>query len=248
MGGAMMVAILLRARRLNLPRSMNQPSLRQAMCIAADAVPAILTPVVIMGGILLGVFTPTEAAVVAALYALLLGFFYYRELRLADLAEILLVTGKQTAQVMFIIAGAGIFGWVLIQQQIPNQVIEQLLTVSDRPWVILLMVNVILLILGMFIEGIAIMIMVVPIFVPLMAKIGVDPVHFGIVLTLNIMIGLLTPPVGLALYVVSDISKVPMSELVVEMWPYLVALLVVLGLVTYVPGFTMFLPHLFGFG
>jgi tripartite ATP-independent transporter DctM subunit len=218
------------------------------MCIAADAVPAILTPVIIMGGILLGVFTPTEAAVVAALYALLLGFFYYRELRLVDLAEILLVTGKQTAQVMFIIAGAGIFGWVLIQQQIPNQVIEQLLTVSDRPWVILLMVNVILLILGMFIEGIAIMIMVVPIFVPLMAKIGVDPVHFGIVLTLNIMIGLLTPPVGLALYVVSDISKVPMSELVVEMWPYLVALLVVLGLVTYVPGFTMFLPHLFGFG
>ena len=101
------------------------------------------------------------------------------------------MTGKQTAQVMFIIAGAGIFGWVLIQQQIPNQVIEQLLTVSDRPWVILLMVNVILLILGMFIEGIAIMIMVVPIFVPLMAKIGVDPVHFGIVLTLNIMIGLL---------------------------------------------------------
>jgi TRAP-type C4-dicarboxylate transport system permease large subunit len=100
----------------------------------------------------------------------------------------------------------------------------------------------------MFIEGIAIMIMVVPIFVPLMAKIGVDPVHFGIVLTLNIMIGLLTPPEGLALYVVSDISKVPMSELVVEMWPYLVALLVVLGLVTYVPGFTMFLPHLFGFG
>ena len=179
---------------------------------------------------------------------MLLGFFYYRELRIADLAEILLVTGRQTAQVMFIIAGAGIFGWVLIQQQIPNQMIEQLLAVSDRPWVILLMVNVILLILGMFIEGIAIMIMVVPIFVPLMAKIGVDPVHFGIVLTLNIMIGLLTPPVGLALYVVADISKVPMSELVVEMWPYMVALLVVLGLVTYVPGFTMFLPHLFGFG
>jgi len=123
-----------------------------------------------------------------------------------------------------------------------------LLSVSSTPWTILLMVNIILLILGMFIEGIAIMIMVVPILVPLMAKIGVDPVHFGIVLTLNIMIGLLTPPVGLALYVVSDISKVPMSELVVEMWPYMVALLVVLGLVTYVPGFTMFLPHLFGFG
>ena len=248
MGGAMMIAIVLRAKRLNLPRSHFQPTLRQAMCIAADALPAIFTPVIIMGGILLGIFTPTEAAVVAALYAMLLGFFYYRELRIGDLAEILLVTGRQTAQVMFIIAGAGIFGWVLIQQQIPNQAIEDLLLVSGMPWVILLMVNIILLILGMFIEGIAIMIMVVPIFVPLMVKIGVDPVHFGIVLTLNIMIGLLTPPVGLALYVVADISKVPMSELVVEMWPYMVALLVVLGLVTYVPGFTMFLPHFFGFG
>jgi tripartite ATP-independent transporter DctM subunit len=248
MGAAMMVAIVLRAKRLNLPRSQSRPTPREALCVAADALPAIMTPVIIMGGILFGTFTPTEAAVVAALYALALGFFYYRELKVSDLAEILLTTGRQTAQVMFIIAGAGIFGWVLIQQQIPNQVIEQLLTVSDRPWVILLMVNVILLILGMFIEGIAIMIMVVPIFVPLMAKIGVDPVHFGIVLTLNIMIGLLTPPVGLALYVVSDISKVPMSELVTEMWPYLVALLVVLGLVTYVPGFTMFLPHFFGFG
>src|SRR5437764_97642 len=136
MGGAMMIAIVLRAKRLNLPRSHFQPTLRQAMCIAADALPAIFTPVIIM---------------------------------------------------------------------------------------------------------------VDPIFVPLMVKIGVDPVHFGIVLTLNIMIGLLTPPVGLALYVVADISKVPMSELVMEMWPYMVALLVVLGLVTYVPGFTMFLPHLFGF-
>src|SRR2546430_792601 len=154
MGGAMMVAIVLRARRLNLPRSHSRPTLRQAMCIAADALPAIFTPVIIMGGILLGVFTPTEAAVVAALYAMLLGFFYYRELRIGDLAEILLVTGRQTAQVMFIIAGAGIFGWVLIQQQIPNQVIEDLLAVSGMPWVILLMVNIILLILGMFIEGI----------------------------------------------------------------------------------------------
>jgi len=136
---------------------------------------------------------------------------------------------------------------VLVQQQIPNLVIDAVLSLSQRPWMVLLLVNIVLFILGMFIEGIAIMIMVFPIFVPLMAKIGVDPVHFGIVMTLNLMIGLLTPPVGLCLYVVADISKVPMSELVVEMWPYLLALVAVLGFVTYVPEFTMFLPRLFGF-
>src|SRR4029077_11180736 len=155
MGGAMMVAIVLRAKRLNLPRSHFQPTLPQAMCIAANALPAVFPPLIITGGTLLGLFTPTEAAVVAAAYAMLLGFFYYGELRISDLAEILLTTGRQTAQVMFIIAGAGIFGWVLIQQQIPNQVIEQLLAVSSTPWVLLLMVNIVLLVLGMFIEGIA---------------------------------------------------------------------------------------------
>jgi len=247
MGAGMMVAIALSARRLNLPRIDQRATLPEVKRVLADSLPAIMTPVIIMGGILTGIFTPTEAAVVAALYALLLGMFYYRELKISHLAEILLVTGRQTAQVMFIIAAAGAFGWVLVQQQIPDQVIQGLLALSDRPWVILLMVNAILLILGMFIEGIAIMIMVFPIFVPLMAKIGIDPVHFGVVMTLNLMIGLLTPPVGLSLYVVSDISKVPMSELVAEMWPYLAALIMVLGLVTYVPDFTMFLPRLFGF-
>lgn len=247
MGVGMMVAIAIRSRQLDLPRSASWPHWCEALRVAGEALPALLTPAIIMGGILTGVFTPTEASVVAAIYALLLGLFYYRELRIEHLGEILLTTGRQTAQVMFIIAAAGAFGWVLVQQQIPNLIINAVLSLADRPWMILLLANVVLLILGMFIEGIAIMIMVFPIFVPLMAKIGVDPVHFGIVMTLNLMIGLLTPPVGLCLYVVSDISKVPMAELVVEMWPYFLALLAVLGLVTFVPGFTMFLPRLFGF-
>jgi tripartite ATP-independent transporter DctM subunit len=247
MGVGMMAAIALMARRLNLPRIERQPGSREALAIARDALPAVVTPALILGGILSGLFTPTEAAVVAALYALVLGMFWYRELHFSDLAEILWVTGRQTAQVMFIIAAAGAFGWVLVQQQIPNAVIDTLLGVSSRPWILLLMVNLILLVLGMFIEGIAIMIIVLPIFVPLMAKIGVDPVHFGVMMTLNLMIGLLTPPVGMALFVVSDISRVPMRELVAEMKPYLIALILVLILVAYVPGLTMFLPRLFGF-
>jgi tripartite ATP-independent transporter DctM subunit len=248
MGVGLMAAIALLARRMRLPRIERRPTGRDALRISADALPALLTPIIIMGGILSGFFTPTEAAVVAAVYALGLGLFYYRELGLTHLAGILWTTGRQTAQVMFIIAAAAAFGWVLVQQQIPNRVINDLLSLSNKPWVILVFVNLILLVLGMFIEGIAIMIIVFPIFVPLMAKIGVSPVHFGVMMTLNLMIGLLTPPVGMALYVVSDISRVPMGELVVEMWPYTVALVVVLGLITYVPGLTLFVPNLFGFG
>jgi TRAP-type C4-dicarboxylate transport system permease large subunit len=148
---------------------------------------------------------------------------------------------------MFIIAAASPFGWVLIQQQIPNAIINAILDISTTPWVILLMINVILLVLGMFIEGIAIMIITFPIFLPLVARFQIDPTHFGVIVVLNLMIGLVTPPVGMCLYAVSSISKVPMGEMFVEMLPYVLALIVVLGVVTYVPEVVMFLPRAFGF-
>ncbi|MGH6943675.1 MAG: TRAP transporter large permease subunit, partial [Geminicoccaceae bacterium] len=168
-------------------------------------------------------------------------------LKLDDLPDVLWRSGRETIQVLFIIAGAGALGWVLVQQQIPNAVIHAILGLTTTPWVILLLVNAILLVLGCFIEAIAIMIIVYPIFLPLMATIGVTPEHFGVIMVLNLMIGLLTPPVGLCLYAISSISKVPIGPLVAEMWPYVVALLVVLGVVTYVPAVTLWLPQLFGF-
>ena len=205
-------------------------------------------PPLVLGGIFGGIVTPTEAAVVAAGYAFLLGRFFYGELRMADLPEILWQSGRQTAQVMLIIAAAAPFGWVLIQQEIPNAVMATLFSLFSEPWMILLVINIVLLVLGMFIEGIAILIIAFPVLLPIMIQLGVDPVHFGVVVVLNIMIGLVTPPVGMCLYVVSEVGKVPIGEIVAEMWPDVIALIAVLMLVTYVPALSLWLPHAFGFG
>jgi len=248
MGGALMIAIALMARGGRMPRSAARPPLRVALPVLLDAVPALLMPILVVGGILTGIVTPTEASVLATLYALGLGLFYYKELKFGDLAEIFWISGRETVQVLIIIAGAGALGWVLVQQQIPNAIIRGILSISSNPWIVLLMVNVILLVLGCFMETIAIMIIVTPIFLPLMLKIGISAEQFGVIMVLNLMIGLLTPPVGLCLFAISSTSQVPISELFAEMGPYLAALLVVLAIVTFVPEVSIWLPRQFGFG
>ncbi len=247
MGFALMAVIAMVAQRKNLPRMAARPSGREALGVLLGALPALLMPLLIVGGILGGFFTPTEAAVVASLYAMVLGLAVYRELRPADLLGVFWATAEQTVQVMFIIAAAAPFGWVLIQQQIPNAIITAILGLTATPWVILLLVNLILLVLGMFIEGLAIMIITFPIFLPLMERIHVDPTHFGVVMVLNLMIGLVTPPVGMCLYAVSAVSGVSIGEMFAEMWPYVLALIAVLAVVTYVPDVVMWLPRVFGF-
>jgi tripartite ATP-independent transporter DctM subunit len=248
MGLGLMVAIAIVSVRRNLPRSAGWPGLAQALQTFKQAAPALALPPAILAAIFTGVATPTEAAVIAAALAFLLGRFFYRELRMRDFWDTLWESGRQTAQVMLIIAMAAPFSWVLIQQQVPNAILKALLALSTEPWIILLLVNVVLLILGMFLEAIAIMIIAYPILAPVMAAIGVDPVHFGVIMVLNLMIGLVTPPVGLCLYVVSGIAKVPIADVVRELAPYLLALLVVLALVTYVPAVSTWLPHFFGLG
>jgi tripartite ATP-independent transporter DctM subunit len=247
-GLGLMIAIAIEARRRNLPRSAGWPSAGVALRTIARAAPALALPPLILVVILAGIATPTEAAVVASALAFVLGRFVYRELTIDDLWRTLWETGRQTAQVMLIIAMAAPFGWVLIQQQVPNAILKALLGVSSEPWMILLIVNVALLVLGMFLETIAVMIIAYPILAPVMAAIGVDPVHFGVILVLNMMIGLVTPPVGLCLYVVAGIAKVPIAEIARELGPYLLALLGVLGLVTYVPAVSTWLPQAFGLG
>jgi tripartite ATP-independent transporter DctM subunit len=248
MAASLMAVIVVAAKYMDLPRGDAFPPLRVAARTVLKAGPALMLPPLILLVIFTGIATPTEAAVVAAAAAFVLGRWVYRELGYGDVVEVLWDTARQTAQVMFIIALSAPFGWVLIQQQIPNAILNALLNISSEPWVILLIINLALLILGMFIEGIAIMIIAYPVLLPIITTIGVDPIHFGVIIVLNIMIGLVTPPVGLCLYVVAGIAKISIAEITREIWPYVLALIAVLLLITYVPGISLWLPHAFGYG
>lgn len=248
MAAALMGVIAAVAKHMNLPRGDALPPFRDALRVVGKAGPALALPPAILLVIFTGIATPTEAAVVAAAYAFVLGRFVYGELTLADTVAVLWESARQTAQVMFIIALAAPFGWVLIQQQIPNAILNAFLSMSSERWAILLIINLVLLLLGMFIEGIAIMIIAYPVLLPIITKIGVDPVHFGVILVLNIMIGLVTPPVGLCLYVVAGIAKISIAEITREIWPYVLALIAVLFAITYVPAISLWLPNLLGYG
>ena len=244
----LMILIAVSASYLNLPRGDRLPPLRVAARTVWVAAPALLLPPVVLAVIFTGIATPTEAAVVAAGLAFVLGRWVYRELSYADVAKVLWDSARQTAQVMFIIALSAPFGWVLIQQQIPNAILQALLSLSSDAWVVLLIINVVLLILGMFIEGIALMIIAYPVLMPVALSLGLDPIHFGVILVLTLMIGLVTPPVGLCLYVVAGIAKVSIAEISKEIWPYLLGLIIALLLVTYVPAISLWLPNYFGYG
>ena len=243
MGILLMITVAILSKRRGYPRE-SRASARELLIAGFQATPAWGAPIIIIGGILAGIFTPTEAAVAASLYALILGMLVYGEIKVADLPRILWETIQNTVQVMFIISAAGIFGFLLVRQQVPTTLVEGLMSLTTTPWIILLIINVILLILGCFMEALAIMLLTIPVFMPLIARVGVDPVHFGVVLTLNLMIGLLTPPVGMCLYAVSAISKVPLWPLAKELWPYIVALTVCLFVVTYIPGIVVWIPNL----
>jgi C4-dicarboxylate transporter, DctM subunit len=243
MGLLLMITVAIISKHRGYPRG-QRVVLRELLQATVWAAPAWGAPLIIIGGILAGIFTPTEAAAVASVYALAVGMFVYREITLADLPRILWETARNSVQVMFIISAASIFGWLLIQQQIPTKMVEGLMGLTSERWLVLLIVNVILLILGCFMEGIAIMLLTIPVFVPLVIRVGVDPVHFGVVMALNSMIGLLTPPVGMCLYAVSSVSGVSIWPLARELWPYILALTVCLALITYIPELTMWIPDL----
>jgi C4-dicarboxylate transporter DctM subunit len=243
MGVAMMAVVYLLAKKRGYPRE-RRASLGETLRALLNGVAAIVTPAIMMGGILGGFFTPTEASVVACIYAFFLGKFIYRELGWADLPKIALDTVWQTAQVMFIVAAAGLFGWVLIFLRTPEALIALLTGLADSPLMALALISVILLVLGCFMEGIAIMLLTIPIFMPILGKLGIDPLHFGVVMTLNLMVGLLTPPVGMVLYAMSGISKVPVFELAKEIRPFLIAILAVLALIVLVPATVTWLPGL----
>jgi len=242
MSVALMAIIYIIARRRGYPRE-PWPRLAHIGRAFLRGLPGLLAPVIIMGGILGGIFTPTGAAVAASVYALFVGVVIHRELKWRDLVQITWDTIDQTVRVTFIISTAGLFGWLLVYLRAPTAIVNAMTELASYPWQALLVLNVVLLVLGCFMEGIAIMLLMVPICLPILAKFGLSPLHFGVVMTLNLMIGLLTPPVGMVLYAMSTIANVPIARLVRELVPFIAALMIVLLLITYIPALVTWLPE-----
>ncbi|MGR3320336.1 MAG: TRAP transporter large permease [Pseudooceanicola sp.] len=207
-----------------------------------DAILPLFTPIIIVGGILTGAFTPTEAAIAAVVYAMFLGVFVYRTLNLRRILRVSMETVETTASIMVIVAASAIFGWILTANQVAQKFAGTLLALTDSPAAILLIIMAVVLVVGCFMETIAAITILTPVMLPVAMSIGVDPVHFGIILILNLMIGLLTPPVGLVLYVLSKVADVPFERCVIATAPFLVPLLAVLLLLTFVPALSMWLP------
>ncbi len=243
MGVYLMVAVNVIARRRNFPRG-ERPTLRGIVHALRVSGPPLMLPVIILGGILAGVFTPTEAGAVAVVYALVLSMVFYRSLGAADIPKILLETGVQAGVIMLVIAAASPFSWLLAREQVGQEVVQLLAHIGDNKILFLLLLNVILLVLGMFLDATAILIIVVPVLVPVFAALGLDPVHMGVMVVMNLMIGMVTPPFGLVMYVVCDILKVTITDFTRELWPFLLALVAILLTITYVPELVLFLPKL----
>ena len=205
---------------------------------------ALVAPFVVLGGIYGGIFTPTEAAVVATVYALFVGLFLYRELDWRDLPAIVMGSMRTTAIVMFIIAAAAPFGWLVAMEQLPPKVAAGLGSISDEPWIILLAVNLLLLAIGMVMDNIAAMIILGGVLIALGKQLGIDPVQLGAIVSINFAIGMATPPFGYALFVGAAISNISIERIARELWPLLAVLVAVLALVTYVPAVTMTLAGL----
>ena len=223
----------------------DRPGLRPwalgVLAAARRAALSLLMPIIVLGGIYGGVFTPTEAAVVAVAYALVLGLFVYREVRFRDLPQIFFASGVTSAVVLLIVALAAVLAYALAIYQVPQTLASGIRAVSDSPIVFLLLVNVLLLFFGMFIETLAAIVIVTPILVPIAISMGIDPIHFGAIIIVNLAIGMVTPPVGVNLFVVSSISGVTMEQMVRPLLGFLVVLIVDLLIISYVPALSTFL-------
>ena len=216
----------------------------QGLIAFKDSFFALLMPFIILGGIYGGIFTPTEAAAVAVLYGILVGLFVYRELKLKEIPEIIFSSAVGSAVIMFLISTANLFGWFLVREMIPQRLAEAVVSLTTNPYIVLLLINLFLLVVGTFINTTAAIILVTPILLPILVKVGIDPLFMGIVMIVNLAVGMITPPVGLCLFVACNLAKISLDRLTVAILPFLVILIVAIFLVTYVPAISMFLPNL----
>jgi tripartite ATP-independent transporter DctM subunit len=240
----LMVQIAIIARRQGLPRDTILVTRARFLHQFAIAAPALLAPVVLIGGMMAGTFGSTEAAGVTVAYAILVGILVYRKLTVANFIESARETVRSCASILFIVGTSELFAWVLTIDQVPMLATQFLLGLSTDPWVLLLLVNVILLVVGTILEPLPAILILAPIITPGLTQAGVDPVHLGVVVVLNLMIGLLSPPVGMSLYMVSNIGRIPLERVMAGAIPFIISLLVALLIVTFVPAFSTWLPGL----
>jgi tripartite ATP-independent transporter DctM subunit len=241
MAAFMMLTVAWYARRYHWGRDTSF-SIRVLGVTFVRAVPALLTPVLIIGGMSSGYFPPTEAAVAACAWALFLGVVIDRTIDMKRFVRVSFDTLETTAVVLFIVGAASIFGWILTQTRTTEAIAEAMLSISRDPIMVLIMINIILLIVGCFLETVAAITILVPVFMPITAQLGIDPVHFGVMMVLNLMIGLLTPPVGMVLFVLARVANMSFEDVVRACAPFLIPLLLVLALVTFVPQVTLWVP------
>jgi C4-dicarboxylate transporter DctM subunit len=242
-GGSFMLLSYVYARIKRLPLA-NRATRTELWAAFKQALFALGVPIVIIGGIYGGICTPTEAAGISAVYAIIVGMFVYKEITWKDLVKVAYDSAVGTAQVMVILAGAGVFAWVMTRFQVPAMLTEAVMSLGTSRFAILMMMNLILLLAGMFLDPASIQTIMSPLFLPVALTVGVNPVHLGIVMVVNGAIGMFTPPFGLNMFVASGVTGIPLSNLMKTVWPWIVTSLVALFLITYVPGIAMLLPDL----
>ena len=245
LGLVLMIAIYIVARIKKLP-ALPRASFREWLRSAREAFWGLLLMVIILGGIYTGMFTPTEAAAVAAVYAGFVALFVYKDLKIRECPKVLLESGKLTIMLMFIIANAMLFAHVLTTEQIPQTITAWVVDLGLQPWQFLLVVNIVLLIAGAFMEPSAIILILAPILFPIAMQLGIDPIHLGIIMVVNMEIGLITPPVGLNLFVTSAVTGMPLTAVIRAALPWLMLLISFLMVITYIPAVSMALPNWLG--
>ena len=242
-----MALIAIFGKKWGLPKSGHKPSIREIIVAIRESLVALVMPIIVLGGIMGGLTTPTEAAAIAVLYALVVGSLVYRSLTLEDLLQMLIRTSLITGVIFLIIASASIVGWWMTFEQIPQAIANSFLEVSDNPYVIITMILALLLVIGLFMDINATLIILSPVLGPLLVSIGMEPVHAGVMIILALNISLMTPPVGACLFVLSSVTGAKIEEISKSLWPLLLVEIAVLFLIAYWADLTLFLPRLLGF-
>lgn len=243
---ALMLYVRYKANKENFPISPFAISKAERMHAMKNSLPALLMPIILLGGILGGIFTATEAAAMACVYGLIVGFLYTKTLTFRVLPELFVRTAVTTAAIDLILATSNILGWSMTVFQIPQQITAWFLSLSTNPYVILLLINILLLIMGCFMEIVVTIVMLSPILFPLVQSLGIHPLHFGIVMIFNLCLGMATPPLGLSLFVACKVADTTIERITLKLWPMIVIGILVLAIITYIPIIPMFLPRLFG--